>query len=198
MKSSASETSDDGAKKKLFNNAEAQATFSDKSSDADAIGTQFWDMLTVLLDLLWEPEQVFMNKCICMCMLVYIFICTYVYTYRFLNELAACKHIQTHTHTQMNEKLIVTTHRFYELGIRVAHLDTIGKAIQTTLERIMASSWLPKHTTSWKWFWDMTCTTMTQVSMCLHACVCTRLHTCMCTQKLVICVCWNKSTYMHI
>jgi hypothetical protein len=63
----------------------------------------------------------------------------------------------------MNEKLIVTTHRFYELGIRVAHLETIGKAIQTTLERIMASGWQTKHTTAWQWFWNMTCRTMTQV-----------------------------------
>jgi len=35
----------------------SQGTFKDKSSDAEAIGNQFWEMLTETLDLLWEPEQ---------------------------------------------------------------------------------------------------------------------------------------------
>mmetsp|Transcript_32343 Transcript_32343/g.82414 ORF Transcript_32343/g.82414 Transcript_32343/m.82414 type:complete len:1373 (-) Transcript_32343:196-4314(-) len=99
---------------------EPNATFNDKSSDADAIGTQFWEMLTVLLDLLWEPEQ-------------------------------------------MNERLTVTTHHFFSLGIRSVHLDTIGMAIHTTLERIMAGSWTQAHSEAWKWFWSMIANSMVQV-----------------------------------
>jgi hemoglobin-like flavoprotein len=99
---------------------DVNATFADKSSDADAIGTQFWEMLTVLLDLLWEPEQ-------------------------------------------MNERLTVTTHHFFSLGIRSDHLDTIGTAIHSTLEKIMGASWSTAQSDAWKWFWSMVATSMVQV-----------------------------------
>lgn len=87
-------------------------TFNDKSSDADAVGSHFWEMLTQLCDLLWEPEQ-------------------------------------------MNEKLIVTTKRFYELGIRQAHLTTIGTAIGTSIHRVLDTSWKPIMKEAWDWFWAM-------------------------------------------
>ena len=29
-----------------------------RSHDADAVGSHFWDMMSVLMDYLWEPEQV--------------------------------------------------------------------------------------------------------------------------------------------
>ena len=37
--------------------ARAQDTFADKSEQADNIGAQFWAMLSLLLDLMWQPER---------------------------------------------------------------------------------------------------------------------------------------------
>mmetsp|Transcript_48663 Transcript_48663/g.99363 ORF Transcript_48663/g.99363 Transcript_48663/m.99363 type:complete len:1196 (+) Transcript_48663:44-3631(+) len=45
------------AKMKAQRQKLAQDTFSDKSNQADNIGTQFWNMLTSLLDLMWQPER---------------------------------------------------------------------------------------------------------------------------------------------
>uniref|UniRef100_A0A7S1DKS7 Globin domain-containing protein n=2 Tax=Hemiselmis andersenii TaxID=464988 RepID=A0A7S1DKS7_HEMAN len=88
-----------------------------EEEQVDAWGTEIYDMLHVVMDLLWEPEQ-------------------------------------------MNERLTVTTHHFFSLGIRSAHLDTIGMAIHTTLERVMERSWEQKHSDAWKWFWAMVATQM--------------------------------------
>eukprot|EP00282_Hemiselmis_andersenii_P028572 CAMPEP_0169450498 /NCGR_PEP_ID=MMETSP1042-20121227/13186_1 /TAXON_ID=464988 /ORGANISM="Hemiselmis andersenii, Strain CCMP1180" /LENGTH=150 /DNA_ID=CAMNT_0009562327 /DNA_START=486 /DNA_END=936 /DNA_ORIENTATION=- len=66
-------------------------THESKSTDAEAIGAHFWEMLTILVDLIWEPES-------------------------------------------MAEKLVATTKYFFELGVRQAHLETIGYAICTTMQ----------------------------------------------------------------
>ena len=51
----------------------------------------------------------------------------------------------------MNEKLVVMTKRFYELGIRQIHLDTIGTAISTSMERVLANEWKTVNSLAWKW-----------------------------------------------
>lgn len=86
---------------------------SNKSKDADAIGTLFCELMTDLTDLLWSPEL-------------------------------------------MNEKVVVQSNFFYELGIQTSHLETVGTAIRNSMERLMDTAWEPKHDKAWNWFWAMT------------------------------------------
>jgi len=82
------------------------------NSDADAVGSHFWEMLSTLMDYLWEPEQ-------------------------------------------MNERLVVMTKTFFELGVRQQHLETIGGAICFSIERALSEMWQPSMKEAWQWFWKM-------------------------------------------
>ena len=108
----ASQTSDLKRATSSGSDPAAAASEEKKSTDADAVGTLFWEMLSDLTELLWEPEQ-------------------------------------------MNEKLVMLTKRFFDLGIRQMHLDTIGKAISTSMERSCEAGWNDTNRQAWVWFWGI-------------------------------------------
>lgn len=40
--------------------------------------------------------------------------------------------------------------------LRTAHLETVGKGIRNTMEKLMETAWTDDYQGAWEWFWSMT------------------------------------------